>query len=200
MSIPNLTLSLRQAPHHSLECHKRNRIRWKCSQEARQKPPPVSSDAILFVHRHGSLFPTREFPFSIVQSTTKRISHDPLLHHITRVTRQPEDLCRQASRPEIYRRRTEVAVFLEHACEDIVGAPPEEEEGAEEEGRGQAVVDAWDTVEPVDLPQTVDGALVQPRGFRGGVLDLQACFDVFHRRGDERYRRARHHTCQTVSD
>ena len=37
-------------------------------------------------------------------------------------------------------------MVLKGACEDVVGAPPEAEEGAEEEGCAEAVVDAPDTM------------------------------------------------------
>jgi len=40
-------------------------------------------------------------------------------------------------------------VICEEAREDVVGAPPEEEEGAEKEGRCEAVVDAVNAVDAV---------------------------------------------------
>ncbi len=66
-----------------------------------------------------------------------------------------------------------------------VGAPPEKEEGAEEEGGGEAVVEAAEAVRAVDLARAVDGAVVESCGLVDGVLDLQAGFDVFDGGGDE---------------
>lgn len=45
-------------------------------------------------------------------------------------------------------------------------------------------------VRPPDLAHTIDGPTVESIAFLGGVLDLQARFDVLDGGGDERYGRA----------
>ena len=45
---------------------------------------------------------------------------------------------------------------------DIIAAPPKEEEGAEDQGGKEAVIDAAQAVMTVDLCRTVERARIQP--------------------------------------
>lgn len=109
--------------------------------------------------------------------------------------------------------------------QDVVRSPPEEEEGAEEEGGTEAMVDAADamgavlsrrgtlrsaTMESIggqalkgpkayDLGETVNRTAVQPVSLVRGVLDLQARLDVLDGRGDKTDRRARHRPRDAVA-
>ena len=59
---------------------------------------------------------------------------------------EPEDLGGETTGPEVDGGGGEGGGGGEEAGEDVVGAPPEEEEGAEDEGCGEAVVEACDAV------------------------------------------------------
>ena len=85
-------------------------------------------------------------PFRVLPPRPQLIRHDPLLHHVGRVTSDPEDLSRESASPEVDCGCTKAGVLLEEAGEDVVGTPPAEEKSAEEQGGGEAVPKAWNTV------------------------------------------------------
>ena len=138
--------SLRQTPHNALKCQQSHRIRRKCSQKTRQKPPPESPRAILSPYLLCSILPSRKTSFSIVQGPTEGVGHYSLLYNVGGVGGEPEDLGGETTGPEVYGGSGEIGGGGEEAGEDVVGAPPEEEEGAEDEGCGEAVVEACDAV------------------------------------------------------
>ena len=181
---------LRQGPHHPLKAKQRHRIRRKRPQETRHKPPPIPPppDPAIAVHRHSRLPPRAEARRAVPERRAQRIRHDPLLDHVARVGGQPEDLRREPARPEVDGGLTERGAGAEQAREDVVGAPPEEEERPEHQGGEEAVVEAPQAVRAQDLPRAVHGPFVEPVLLRGGILDLQPGFDVLHRSGDETHR------------
>ena len=61
---------------------------------------------------------------------------------------------------------------MELAGEEVVGAPPDEEEGAEDQGGEEAAIEATDAMGGQDFPRAIDRARVKPFGFLYGVLDL----------------------------
>jgi len=67
----------------------------------------------------------------VAQPAPERVRHDALLDHVGGVCGEPEELGREAAGPEVDGGRGEGGVGLEGAREEVVGAPPEEEEGAE---------------------------------------------------------------------
>ena len=69
-----------------------------------------------------------------------------MLYDVGGVGGEPEDLGGETAGPEVYVGGGEGGGGGEEAGEDVVGAPPEEEEGAEDEGCGEAVVEACDAV------------------------------------------------------
>lgn len=123
--------SLRQTSHDTLKCNQSHRICGERPEETRQKPTPEPTCSALLVDRHSSILPSRKPLHAVLETAAKRIRHDPLLNHIGWVRRQPEDLCRQATSPEVDGWGRESGTFCEDASKDIVAAPPEEEETAE---------------------------------------------------------------------
>lgn len=71
---------------------------------------------------------------------SQRIRHDPLLDDVGGIARQPEDLRGEAASPEVDGWGGEGGVVGEVLGEDVVGAPPEEEEAAEDESRAETVI------------------------------------------------------------
>lgn len=129
--------SLRQRPHHALKRHERHRIRRKSPQKARHETPPIPLPSRLSIHRLRRVSPPRE-----PAASAKWVRHDSLFDNVARIGCDPKDLCGEAARPEVDGWWGQVGVVLEVAGKDIVAAPPETEEGAEEERCAQAVVDA----------------------------------------------------------
>lgn len=121
-------------PHDTFKCHQRHCVCWECSQKARHKAPPITPPSVLSTHRSRSVSPAREL------SIRQIIRHDTLLDNIRRVTRQPEDLCRQSSCPEVDGRRRHCSVLLEPPREEVIRSPPAEEEGAEYQCRSKSMI------------------------------------------------------------
>lgn len=132
---------LRQRPHHALKGYQSHSICRKRSQKAGHETPPIASPSTFSVHSFSCVSPPRKPAFR-----AERVRHDSLLHDIARVRCDPEDLCGETTGPEVDGWGRQVGVVLEGACEDIIGAPPEAEEGAEEEGRAEPVEDAANAV------------------------------------------------------
>ena len=141
-----------------------------------------------------------EAPLAVAQPAAQRVRHDALLDEVARVARQPEDLGAQAAGPEVDGRGAHARVVAHPSRDDVVAAPPAEEEGPEEERGRQPVPDAPHAVVPVDARQAVEGARVQAVGLAGGVLDLQARLDVLDGGGDEADGGAGEHAREAVAD
>lgn len=84
--------------------------------------------------------------------------------------------------------------------EEVVGAPPEKEAGAEYQSCGEAVVEAWNAMSAENPLGAVDGAAVEALSFVGCVLDLQAGFYVLDWGGDEGDGNAGHDACEGVAE
>lgn len=138
---PAPSFLLRQRPHHRLKRHQRHCIRRKRPQKTRHKPPPVPPPPLLPVHRPRRIPPPREPPFR-----AQRIGHDALLDDVAGVGCDPKDLRGEAAGPEVDSGGGEGGVGIEEPGEGVVGAPPEAEEGAKEEGSAEAVPDAAEAV------------------------------------------------------
>lgn len=132
-SLASPSLKLNIATHRS--------VRRKSPQKARQKPSPIPPPPIFPIHRLRRIPPARILP-----CRTQLIGHELVLHHVRRVAREPKDLRGESAGPEVDCGRGERGVRCEVACEDFVGAPPECEESAEEEGCGEAMEEAAETV------------------------------------------------------
>lgn len=91
----------------------------------------------------------------------------------------------EASGPEVDGGGGQGGVRGEVGGEEVVGAPPEEEAGAEDESGGEAMVEAREAVGAEDPLRAVDGAAVEALVLVGRVLDLQARFYVLDGGGDE---------------
>lgn len=126
----------RQRSHHPLESHQRHRVRGKRPQETRHEAPPVAPDAVTFPDRPGRVAPPREQTLPVAEALAEGVRHDALLDDVGGVGRDPEDLGGEAAGPEVDGGGGEVGGCGEEAGEEVVGAPPEEEEGAEQKGCG----------------------------------------------------------------
>jgi hypothetical protein len=139
---PNIRVHLlRQGAHNAFKSHQGHSIRGEGPKKTRHKTPPIPFIPLLLIHSFGGIPPGGE-PASLAQ----RIRHNLLLDDVARVRREPEDLGREATRPEIDGRGGKLSVFLEEGGEEVVAAPPEAEKGAEEEGGRETVVEAAEAV------------------------------------------------------
>lgn len=174
-----------QRSHNAFKCDQGHGICWKCSQKARQETPPISFRTAFPVHSSRSLPPIPKPRGSIIELSAHGIRHDALFDNVTRIAGEPENLSAQPTGPEVDGRGGQARAFAQQPREHIVRAPPEEEKGSEEEGRGKALVHAPQAVGAVDFAHAVERAPVQTLGLASRVLDLQARLDVFDGRGDE---------------
>lgn len=127
-------IHLRQSPHNSFECYQSHRVRWERSQKTREKATPVALPTTFSVNSNSRLPPSRESPRSITNPSAQRVRHDALFDYIAGVTRQPEYLGAQPSRPKIHSRCAEARRIVQPPAEQIVAAPPKEEEGPKQQG------------------------------------------------------------------
>lgn len=135
-----------QSPHHALKCNQGHPIRRERPKEAWDKASPVASPPTLPPDSHTGILPAPELPLSVFERTAQRVYHETLLHHVRGVRGEPEDLGRDAACPEIDRRRRHLGVVHHVPGENVVGTPPEEEEGSEEDRCPETAVYAADAV------------------------------------------------------
>ena len=69
-----------------------------------------------------------------------------MLYDVGGVGGEPEDLGGKTTSPEVDGGSREVGRGGEEPGEDVIGAPPKEEEGAEDERCEESVVEAYDAV------------------------------------------------------
>lgn len=131
---------LGQGTHHTLERNQSHCIRRECPKEAWHKAPPVPSPPTLTPYGDRSVLPATELALAVIQRTTHGVSHKTLLNDIGRVGSEPEALCGDTTGPEIDRRGGQRSVLFEVASQDVIGAPPDEEKGAEEDRCPEAAV------------------------------------------------------------
>ena len=122
----------RQRSNNPFKSHKSHRIRRKRPQKTRYKPPPIPLRPLLEPNIPRRIPPLPVSPLPILQRATERICHNPLLDHIGWVAGQPKYLGGETAGPEVYAGDGEVGFICEERGEQGVGAPPEEEEGAED--------------------------------------------------------------------
>jgi hypothetical protein len=139
-------MQLGQGTHYPLECNQSHCIRRERPQEAWHKAPPVPSPPTLTPYSNRSILPSAELSLAVIQRTAHRVGHKTLFDDVGRVRCEPEALSRDTAGPEIDGGRRQRGVVFEVASEDVVGAPPEEEEGAEEDRCPEAAVEAADAV------------------------------------------------------
>ena len=131
---------LGQGTHHTLECNQSHRIRRERPKEAWHEAPPVPSPPTLTPYGNRSVLPTAELSLTVIQCSTHGVSHETLLNDVGRIGSEPEALGGDTAGPEIDRRGGQCSVLFEVASQDVVGAPPEEEKGAEEDRRTETAV------------------------------------------------------------
>lgn len=131
---------LGQGTHHTLECNQSHRIRRECPKEAWHEAPPVPSPPTLTPYGNRSVLPAAELSLAVIHRATHGVGHKTLLNDVGRVGSEPEALSGDTTGPEIDRRGGQCSVLFEVASQDVIGAPPEEEKGAEEDRRPEAAV------------------------------------------------------------
>lgn len=163
----------RQAPHNPFKSHQSHGIRRKGPGKARHETPPVPPPAFLPPDIPRRIPPPLVLSLAVVEPCCRRrrprrraerVRHDALLDHVGRIARQPEDLRAEAAGPEVDGRRAEGRVAGEVGGEQGVGAPPEEEEGAEDQRREEAVVEAGEAM-GAELGWAREVVLVRASGF-----------------------------------
>lgn len=124
----------RQSPHNTFKCHQSHRVGRKSSQETREEATPVAPPTTLLVHCSCRLPPVGKPPRPVPNAAAQWVRHDALLDDIAGITCQPKDLGAQSTGPKVDSGCAEVCRVVQPPAEQIVAAPPKEEEGPEQQG------------------------------------------------------------------
>ncbi|KAG7862913.1 hypothetical protein KL939_000232 [Ogataea angusta] len=163
----------------------------EAAQDAGREPAREPAQAALGVHVfHRVEIPPVFWVFHLV-------NHDHVFHHVGRVRRDPEARRAQAAGPEVDRRCAQPGVLREPRCDQLVRPPPDNEVGAENHGRHEALVQRAEAVVSDQFDQTVDRPGELP-GFCV-VLDLQPRLQLFYRRSHKGHGESRSEAGQTAA-
>src|SRR5262249_27560751 len=121
------------------------RICRESPQKAWQEASPIRLPSTFSPYRSCRISPRPKFPILQI------ICHDPLLHNVCRISRQPKTLCTQSTRPKIDRRCAQVCIVPKPLRENIIRAPPDKEPGPEHHCGAQAMEQSLEAVSAKDF-------------------------------------------------